>query len=814
MSRTASKVGGDLSRGLGTAVHNIERVGLAAAGLAVGGGAAAVKWAGDFQAGMETINTVAFASAAGLEKAGEGLRQTFRDTGQSMADLQSAEYDLVSAGVKLSDAQTGVNTAVRLGIGALGSTAEAVDVLTTAINSYNLKAKDGSIATATWTRLSDELAQAVADGKVKLSEIAAAYAVVAPVAAQAGIKTGEIAAALGYLTARGVPAAEVLTQMNRAIVELSKPKGDMAKVLKALGESGTQLISQHGLAGALQIVRDQAAKMKIPFIDLFGRIEAYKFALQTTGTNQAGFAAEMDRIAHSAGMTSRQFDERAQGLNYQLGVLKANVQDAGITIGSALLPQLTDLATQAADFLRGHQQDVADFAKSLAGGFRDAVAWAKRLDWGAIGDALRGLAGFGKALAEGFMGMPTEVKAILLGLFGANRLTGGAVVKVGVDLAGGLAGALSKAVGSGLAGAGLGKLFVQPVFVTNPGFGAGGLPGAAGLPGAGGSLLGTVMKVALVGIAAGVAAELAGQLAQQSAEVSRQGANVVSTAKANAPQMTLQQLKDALANAQQQRADPGNAIALLLTDPLNHGLANLDQTISALKEEIARKEAAQTAQQASMMFSPRNDGYINAMSGGTAQIVSAVRAGAGAVVRPLDTLHRDFAAQLHVLRKSADPAAVARAAARAAADVAKGVGGVSSTAHLLATLRRDRALVLSSGDKGLLAKIDAAIKVVADKLPRREWVAGQLAAAQRIAKSAESADRKDSDLKAIQQRLLSHGVSSAAAQVGQLRRIAAKKTSFSITNVIPITTNVSIADVNRGSQLRARYTNHTGFTAT
>lgn len=470
LSKTMNKVGSDIGHGVRNAARNIERIGFAAAGLAVAGGAAAVKWAGDFQAGMQTINSVALATPQALDRAGQGLRSIFRETGQSMEDLQSAEYDLVSAGVKLQDSQTGVATAVKLGIGALGTTSQAVDVLTTAINSYNLKSKDGTIATSTWTRVSDELAQAVADGKVKLDEIAQSYAMVAPTAAQFGVKTGEVAAALGYLTAKGNPAAETLTQMNRAIIELAKPKGDMATVLKKLGTTGADLIKKNGLAGALQIIRDEADKLHIPFQNLFGRVEAYKFALQTTGPNAAGFAAELDRINHSAGMTNKQFDERAQGFNYQLGVLKANVQDAGITIGTALLPKLTEMAQKAADFLRGHQGDIQSFATELGDGFQRAATWAEGLDWPAIGSAIKDLAGFGKSLADGFMAMPAEAKEILLGLYGLNKLSGGAVVNVGVDL--------TKGIGGGLFQQFLGRgSIANPMWVRQVGGPGGGGPG-------------------------------------------------------------------------------------------------------------------------------------------------------------------------------------------------------------------------------------------------------------------------------------------------------------------------------------------------
>jgi hypothetical protein len=51
-------------------------------------------------------------------------------------------------------------------------------------------------------------------------------------------------------------------------------------------------------------------------------------------------------------MTNKQFDERAQGFNFQLGRLKANAKDAGITIGTALLPKITPAGVRDQQGLR------------------------------------------------------------------------------------------------------------------------------------------------------------------------------------------------------------------------------------------------------------------------------------------------------------------------------------------------------------------------------------------------------------------------------------------------------------------------------
>jgi hypothetical protein len=91
---------------------------------------------------------------------------------------------------------------------------------------------------------------------------------------------------------------------------------------------------------------------------------------------------------------------------------------------------------------------------------------------------------FATKLFELFNALPTELKAAIVGGAAINKLSGGLVGQGLGNIAGGLAqGAASRLPG-------VGKLFAQPVFVTNfpPGFGAGG--GALGGKGGKGGRLG------------------------------------------------------------------------------------------------------------------------------------------------------------------------------------------------------------------------------------------------------------------------------------------------------------------------------------
>ena len=476
---------GIAAAGVQTAGRNIERGLLLGAGAAAAGIALSVKAAGDFEASLNTINTVAQTTEGNLTAIGDGIRKIARDTGTSVDDLGQAYYDLVSAGIKTADAQNVLTQANKLAIGGLSTTAEAVDLLTTAINSYG---GDATKAAA----YANMFAEAIGAGKVTASEIAASFATIGPIAANFGIGVDQISAALGVMTAKGTPAAEVMTQMRAAIKLLDKPTAGLSKLQKELGVNFRDIAKDKGLVYAYNEMSKAADKAGIPMTALTGRIEAAQFAAQVTGDSFAGYNAELDKVRDSskgAGVAQLQMEQRTKGFNYSMDRLKANVHDAAITIGTELLPILADMATEFSAFLSANQSEIKTFAKDLAGGIKSAAAWAKTLDFKAIGKGLEAAAGFAKALISAFTSMPPQVQATLIGLAGLNKLSGGAIS--------GIVGELGKGLIKGVLGITAGVVHLKAGTVVGGGAGIPGTTGAGAKAGGIASKLGTVAKVAI-----------------------------------------------------------------------------------------------------------------------------------------------------------------------------------------------------------------------------------------------------------------------------------------------------------------------------
>ena len=486
VNRELNKLPGIAGKAGRNMARNLERTVVAGAAAAAGAIGYAVKKAGDFEAQLNTINTIAREDPLGLAAIGDQVRQIARDTGTPLEELTAGYYDLLSAGIKTADAQQVLVAANKLAIGGLATTAETVDLLTTAINTYG---GDATKAAA----YADYFAKAVERGKVTADEIAASFAIVGPIAASSGIEIQEVAAAYARLTAAGVPGAEAATQMRSALVGLMKVTSPLAKLQKQTGRNYFAIAGKKGLVYALQLLRQDADKAGVPLIKLLGRVEGVNFALQTTGPNFDSYNADLAAMGDSAGTAAEQMSERQKGLNFEMARLKANVDDAAITIGTQLLPVFGDLAAEGTDWLRNHQPEIKAFAQDLAAGIKDAVQWAKQLDWDAIASALQAGAGAAKGIAEAFLGLPAPIQQLLAAGFVANKVTGGAVMDV--------AGLVAKVA--------LRQMFVTAGIVNVAGgIGGGGGPGGV----AGGKGIPTPLKllggagVVLAGLEIGTAA--------------------------------------------------------------------------------------------------------------------------------------------------------------------------------------------------------------------------------------------------------------------------------------------------------------------
>ncbi len=154
---------------------------------------------------------------------------------------------------------------------------------------------------------------------------------------------------------------------------------------------------------------------------------------------------------------------------------------------------------------------IKQFGENIAGGLTTIVDALQKVDWSKVGAGIMNvfstLSSVVGAIKAGWDQIPDQLKQLLISGIVADRtmkflfgFSPASFVISGVE--GAVSASIGKAVGAAVIGAGLGKAFVQPVFVTNPGFatGGGGVPGAAGAGGAGLVATAAALSVGVLGV--------------------------------------------------------------------------------------------------------------------------------------------------------------------------------------------------------------------------------------------------------------------------------------------------------------------------
>ena len=161
--------------------------------------------------------------------------------------------------------------AQRFALISVSSTADAVNLLTGALNSYSLGAEEAR-------RVSDIFFKTIELGRVRASEISTTFGRVGIIGNQLGISIEELGAAISTLTSQGVGASEGMTFLRNVLLKLIRPTTAMQEVFAEWGvTSGQAAIATFGFEGVLRKLAARAESAKDPLNEigeLFGRIRA------------------------------------------------------------------------------------------------------------------------------------------------------------------------------------------------------------------------------------------------------------------------------------------------------------------------------------------------------------------------------------------------------------------------------------------------------------------------------------------------------------------------------------------------------------
>lgn len=334
--------------------------------------------AAQFETSTAMVATIADTSQKSLSSISKEVRTYSNETGEAASDMAEATYQAISASVNTADAAAFAGTATELAVGGFTSATTAVDVLTTAINSYGLAASDA-------TQLSDYLITTQNLGKTSVDQLAQSVGKVIPLASAYNVQMDNLSSAYAVLTANGIATAESGTYLKSMLSELGDTGIDVSEVLlNSTGKTFAQLMEQgYSLGDVMSMLGDAVDGDSTAFNALWSSTEAGIGALSLFNAGADKYNSVLDSMRTSAGATEKAYSTMADTTDKSKQRMENAFNNLKISVGDVLNPALTqvyegftNVFAGMSDFVDEHPAVVAAISAIAVGvgGFTGALA--------------------------------------------------------------------------------------------------------------------------------------------------------------------------------------------------------------------------------------------------------------------------------------------------------------------------------------------------------------------------------------------------------------------------------------------------------
>ncbi len=468
VGRKMQTVGASLTRNL---TIPLGLAGIASAALAI-----------DFGKSMSKITGLAGVPEKQMGRLTGQIRDAAEEFGVLPKAAAEAYYFIASSGLSGKRAVDMMNVSLKAQAAQLGEAKIVADYATSAIGAYGA-------AEMTGKRAVDALTAAVRVGKGEPEDYAANLGKVTASGAVLKVSLEELLGAVSALTLKGISVDEGTTAINQFFANIIKPSKEAIEALKGVGltvDDVRDTLGKQGIIATLQMLDKAFKGNRFELAQIFGNVRSLKAVYQLLNGDMTKTKQVFAAVAESGGALDDAFKKVADQDWFKLEQGKAALADAGITIGSVLLPPLADLAVELTEVIKP--------LDSLPEGWKKAAVGA---------GVFLAVLGPGLSITGG----------ALVGLSRLANLIG--VITLRFNRAS-KAGAAFKAVSSGL-GAAPGVAVGKSAGKAGGKFVPWGVPAAAPLGGAG-TIAGAIVPVAVMTMAPLVIAAIAGKLAPKQLE--------------------------------------------------------------------------------------------------------------------------------------------------------------------------------------------------------------------------------------------------------------------------------------------------------
>lgn len=347
IGQQAENIGGKFDKA-GSAVSGIGKKFMPAT-AAIGGVAVSTgKMAMDFEDAIAKVSTIADTTQVPIEDLEKSILELSNTSGIASTEIAENVYNAISAGQSTGDAVNFVENSTKLAKAGFAEAGDALDILTTILNSYGMEASEV-------TNVSDMLIQTQNLGKTTVAELSSAMGKVIPTAKANGVQLDQLCGSYAVMTSNGIATAETTTYLNSMLNELGKQGTSAANAFAA----GTEHIKEGGLTMAeamemgwnltdvLSILDKQAAESGTTIGNMFGSAEAGK-AATVLYDNAEKLNSAVQQMGDSAGATDEAY-AKLETDSFNLQKVLNEVKNTGIEFGKTIMSSLGPMIEEGSE---------------------------------------------------------------------------------------------------------------------------------------------------------------------------------------------------------------------------------------------------------------------------------------------------------------------------------------------------------------------------------------------------------------------------------------------------------------------------------
>lgn len=357
----------------------------------VGGFAAAVKTAGDFDGTMSKVKAISGATAEEMDKLRTSAMDMAEQTKFTASEMGDALSYMAMAGWDAEQMMDGLAGVANLAAASGEDLAMVSDIVTDGLTAFGLTAEDSA-------HFADVLAKTAASANTNVSMMGESFKYVGPVAGSMGYSIEDISVALGLMANSGIKADQAGTSLRNLIQRMAKPTKESETAINMLGLSlddgaGNML----SFKDVLDQLRDSFGDLMMPeeeFLEAQDRLtealdagqlseEDYEQALDTLiektygaeAAEKAKYAAMLagarampsllaivnaseedyekltTAIEGSTGAAEEMANEMMDNLPGQVDIVKSKLEKLAITIGEDLMPTIMNIVDGIQSFI-------------------------------------------------------------------------------------------------------------------------------------------------------------------------------------------------------------------------------------------------------------------------------------------------------------------------------------------------------------------------------------------------------------------------------------------------------------------------------